>query len=398
MDLILEHTSAFPPAAEVVERKGLGHPDTICDALAEALSRTLSRHYLDAFGVILHHNVDKALLVGGAARPAFGGGEVLEPIDIYLAGRAVERVGDKAIPVREIVEETSRQWLMDNMRALDVERHVRLHCCIRQGSVELRDLYQRRGSGPTLANDTSCGVGFAPLSPLEQLVLAVEREINSAPFREAHPAGGEDVKIMGMRRGSDGTVSLTVARAFIDRHLPDRAAYDAEKDKLAAEIHRIGASSGIDDLTVAVNTADGEGNDQIYLTVTGTSGESGDDGEVGRGNRINGLITPDRPMSLEAVAGKNPVSHVGKLYNLAATEIAQRVTSEFSEVECAHVFLVSAIGRPIDQPQYVRVALVMRDGAPVEPLRPRLRDIVAAHLADLESLQDRFVNGTVEVY
>jgi len=398
MDLILEHASAFPPAAEVVERKGLGHPDTICDALAEALSRALSRHYLDAFGVILHHNVDKALLVGGAARPAFGGGKVLEPIDIYLAGRAVERVGNETIPVREIVEETARQWLRDNMRALDVERHVRLHCCIRQGSVELRDLFQRRGGGPTLANDTSCGVGFAPLSRLEQLVLAVEREINAKPFREAHPAGGEDVKIMGMRGGPDGAASLTVARAFIDRHLPDRAAYDAEKEKLAAEIRRIGAASGIDDLAVAVNTADGAGDDQVYLTVTGTSGESGDDGEVGRGNRINGLITPGRPMSLEAVAGKNPVSHVGKLYNLAATEIARRVKAECAEVECAQVFLVSAIGRPIDQPQYVRLALVMGADTPVESLRPRLRDIVAAHLADLDSLQDRFVNGTIEVY
>ena len=76
------------PEVEIVERKGLGHPDTICDALAENLSLALSRFYLERFGAILHHNVDKGLLCGGAARPAFGGGEVTEPIEIYLAGRA----------------------------------------------------------------------------------------------------------------------------------------------------------------------------------------------------------------------------------------------------------------------------------------------------------------------
>ena len=73
---------------EIVERKGLAHPDSLCDALAENLSVALSRYYIERFGIILHHNVDKALLCGGAARAAFGGGEVMEPIDIYLAGRA----------------------------------------------------------------------------------------------------------------------------------------------------------------------------------------------------------------------------------------------------------------------------------------------------------------------
>src|SRR5271157_2165233 len=80
----------IPDEAEVefVERKGLGHPDTLCDALAEEFSLSLSRFYLDRFGLILHHNVDKALLWGGQAQPAFGGGKILRPIEIYLSGRA----------------------------------------------------------------------------------------------------------------------------------------------------------------------------------------------------------------------------------------------------------------------------------------------------------------------
>lgn len=78
------------PCAKIVERKGLGHPDTLCDAIAESVSLRLSRHYLDRFGMILHHNVDTVLLCGGASRVAFGGGELLEPMEIHLAGGATE--------------------------------------------------------------------------------------------------------------------------------------------------------------------------------------------------------------------------------------------------------------------------------------------------------------------
>ena len=96
MDLVigsLGHASPDEGKVEIVERKGLGHPDTICDALAEQFSVRLCRYYLDRFGVVLHHNVDKALLVGGSASPVFGGGKVHTPIEIYLAGRAVTRAG-----------------------------------------------------------------------------------------------------------------------------------------------------------------------------------------------------------------------------------------------------------------------------------------------------------------
>lgn len=53
---------------EIVERKGTGHPDTICDALAENLSAALRRFWLEMIGAVPHYNVDKVLLRGGAAR------------------------------------------------------------------------------------------------------------------------------------------------------------------------------------------------------------------------------------------------------------------------------------------------------------------------------------------
>jgi S-adenosylmethionine synthetase len=112
--IVISPLQAADDAVEIVERKGLGHPDSICDALAETLSGNLCRAYRRRFGEILHHNVDKALLRGGQATARFGGGSVLAPIDIYLAGRAVSAVGNDAVPIEEIVVEGSRAWLKAN--------------------------------------------------------------------------------------------------------------------------------------------------------------------------------------------------------------------------------------------------------------------------------------------
>jgi len=109
------------------------------------------------------------------------------------------------------------------------------------------------------------------------------------------------------------------------------------------------------EVTVDVNSADAPDEGLYYLTVTGTSAEHGDDGQVGRGNRANGLITPYRPMTLEAAAGKNPVSHVGKTYNVAAREIVERVIKEHPDLDQVYCYLVSQIGAPITEPRAVNI-------------------------------------------
>ena len=117
--LVVSPLNIADNAAEFVERKGLGHPDTICDALAETLSRNLFREYRERFSEVLHYNVDKALLCGGRAAPAFGGGVMLDPIAIYLAGRATTEVDGELVPIKEIAVEGSMAWLRANLHALD---------------------------------------------------------------------------------------------------------------------------------------------------------------------------------------------------------------------------------------------------------------------------------------
>jgi S-adenosylmethionine synthetase len=373
----LDGTPVAEQPVEIVERKGLGHPDTLCDALAEEVSLALSRFYLERFGFVLHHNVDKVLLRGGAARAAFGGGEVLEPVEIYLAGRATREYRGVVVPVDALAIEACRDWLRARMHALDAERHVRVHSLIRPGSADLVELFERQRRGaPKLANDTSMGVGFAPLSPLEAAVVAAERALQ----QPAAPERGEDVKVMGVRL--DARSSLTVACAFVARHLRDVDAYLAARGRAVGRVR--GALGGA--LEVEVNTGDDPAAGSVYLTVTGTSAEAGDDGQTGRGNRANGLITPARPMTLESIAGKNPITHVGKLYNVAAMRVAEALVANLDGTREAHAMLVSRIGHPIEEPQAVYLRLRADDARRVAELAPRAREIAREHVAGIGSL------------
>jgi S-adenosylmethionine synthetase len=363
----------------MAEHKGCGHPDSLCDALAENLSIALSRYYLERFGEILHHNVDKALLLGGAARPAFGGGELLEPIEITLAGRATCRFHGVAVPVEEIAVETSRDWLARHVRNIDPARDVRIVPRIRETSQDLAALFLRHGEGGmALANDTSFGAGFAPLDRLERAVLAVGRRLGAADTHADHPEIGDDIKVLGARSGE--RLELIVACALVGRHVRDLADYFAKKDEVRRLALGAAREAAGGDIEVTVNAADGEASDSIYLTVTGLSAEAGDDGQVGRGNRVNGLITPYRPMSLEAAAGKNPVSHTGKLYNLLAQRIAAQITDELERVDEAYCYLLSRIGAPVSEPQLADVGLRLPDPGMLDALRPPAAQIVRAQL------------------
>ena len=126
MEIVIREIEQTAGPVEIVERKGIGHPDTICDAVAEDISTALCRYYLEHFGFILHHNVDKILLCGGAARPAFGGGEITEPIEMYLAGRVTKEFNGHTIPADDLAVDACRTWFQRNLPALNVDRDLRV--------------------------------------------------------------------------------------------------------------------------------------------------------------------------------------------------------------------------------------------------------------------------------
>ncbi len=393
-------TLKFPKVSEqpveIVERKGIGHPDTICDALAEELSIALSNLYIEEFGAIMHHNVDKALLIGGVADPQFKGGRMIDPIEIYLTGRAIDEKDGKKLPVKELAVETTHKWLKDNIPNIDITNHIIIHPKLKPGSKDLVELFERfqlKGEIP-LANDTSFGVGFAPFSDIETIVYELERALNSKEFKKEHPYVGEDIKIMGVR--NEDKIRITVAMAFVDKFVNDVDDYLKKKEVVTNYAYSLAQKLTDRTVDIFINTADDPDNESVYITVTGTSAEAGDDGQVGRGNRTNGLITPYRPMSLEAAAGKNPVSHIGKIYNTAATDMAERIVAEIEEIDEAYCYLVSQIGKPITEPQVCDVKL--RAKVDISKIEDKVRKIAQEEIDKLPQTWKKFLNRHFRLY
>lgn len=344
--------SIIDDSVEMAERKGIGHPDTICDEITEQISRELCQYYLKEFGAIMHHNVDKALLVGGQSKPAYKGGKVIQPISLIIAGRATAQIKDKKIPVEEIAIETAKKWIQKNIRHLDAAKDIKITSNIRPGSADLVELFKRFGKGEIpLANDTSFGAGFYPKTPLEETIIMIDTLLNDPTTKIQFPFIGEDTKVMGVKEYSKRY--FTIAMAMIDTYITDLSDYISKKEAVKEYIIH---SLELSDAEVYINTADDYNRESFYLTVTGTSAEHGDDGQVGRGNRINGLITPYHPMSMEATSGKNPLNHTGKIYNYFAMDLSRAIV-ESNFADYARVFIVSQIGKPIDEPQLLHFQL-----------------------------------------
>lgn len=357
------------PPFEVVERKGLGHPDTLADGISEAISRELCRHYLEEFGQILHHNVDKILIIAGKSQPEFGGGRVLIPPTVVIGGRAT-RPSSKSLD--EIFNKAVSSHFQKTLKSL---KEYRVEPRAEEGAPELRSLIGRG------ANDTSIGVGFAPLDPVEKLVIDLEKVVQSIR------GVGEDNKVMAVRMGED--LKIVVAAAMVSRYIDSIEDYNDAKARIRDAVMKM---SNTED--VSVNAADYGNN--IFLTVTGTSIEMGDDGATGRGNRGNGLITPMRPMTMEAIAGKNPVSHVGKIYNVLAERMANDIAN-LEGMQEAYVTLVSKIGSPLDKP-LLKGVKVCGDTDLSASKEAAINSVIDYWLERTDDLVEEFVQGKLTVY
>jgi S-adenosylmethionine synthetase len=370
-------------SVEIVERKGTGHPDQICDSIMDAISVALSQAYLKEFGTILHHNIDKGLLAAGRVEKRFGGGEVIEPMELTIGDRATFSASGREIPVRDIALAAAKEWIAGHLRGVDPDRHVEYRFKLAPGSQELTDIFQRPGEIRG-ANDTSAAVGYYPLSPTEEAVLALERELNGERFKKLFPETGEDVKVMGLRCGDE--LDLTVAMPLLTWSIGSEREYFARKEVVEAEMRRVtAASKGFRRVTVHYNTLDqpGRGLGGVYLSLLGTSAEDADSGQVGRGNRVNGLIPIGRPIGTEAAAGKNPMSHVGKIYNILAHRVAREICETVEGVRGAYVLLLSRIGEPVNRPQMANAQLLMARGRQPAEVAGKVEELLERELAGI---------------
>ncbi|WNY25628.1 methionine adenosyltransferase [Methanolapillus millepedarum] len=381
---------------ELVERKGVGHPDSIADGLAESVSRALCKEYIDKCGGVLHHNTDETQIVAGRSIPKFGGGQVIQPIYILLVGRATKDFQGIDIPTDTIALKTARNYLKNTLPSLDVDSDVILDCKFGRGSSDLTHVFGRDGKMP-VANDTSFGVGHAPFSELEQIVYNTERSlIEDFKKKKGNKYVGEDMKVMGLRNGDD--ITLTICSGLVGKYVDDIGAYVNCIDEMKDYVLDLVPKYTDRNVDVMINTADEIEKESVFLTVTGTSAEMGDDGSVGRGNRSNGLITPNRPMSMEATSGKNPINHIGKIYNLLATQIARQIAVELDDVDDVYVKLLSQIGHPIDQPLIASAQIVTKPGAKFDSVRKEAEGIVDEWLANTRRITEMVAKGELDTF
>ncbi len=382
---------------EIVERKGIGHPDSMADGLADAVSRALCKEYLDKFGTVMHHNTDQTEVVAGQSQPKFGGGAVQDPIFVVLVGRATNDVDGELISVPEIALKAAKDYIRETIVNLDPDTQMEFSPRYGSGSADLQSVFKNRKDVPG-ANDTSFGIGFAPLSEVEQLTLKSENWINARETKRKIPGLGEDVKVMGLRTGDD--ITLTICIAQVDKYISGVQDYLENIAKVKEHLAQMAQGITNRNVEILINTGDlPELKEKgLFLTVTGTSAENGDDGSVGRGNRVSGLITPGRPMSMEAASGKNPINHVGKIYNILAFRIADRIVREVDGVKQADVQLMSQIGHPINDPRMAYVSILPENEKVFSAAQRGAREITDEMLEDIKKVTQDIIDGKVKTF
>lgn len=398
---------------EVVERKGVGHLDTLCDTIAEKVSQAYSQYCLKRYGIILRHMVDKIALSGGMSKVKFGGGEMQKPARLYLNCRFTRTYQQETIPYLEIVKETVYKHFGDILPLLNLDQWLMIvdntHLAPGPGVV-----YEADGStqnerqfffeipqkefavfhdNSLRSNDTSTTVAYSPLSTTEKIVILVETTLNGKEFKKLYPYIGTDIKVMARRMKK--RIDITVCIPFIAINTPNKEFYFEKLRFLEGIIKQLAVSKfGQCDVAVSLNTRDDPSKSDYYLTLTGSAIESGDEGVVGRGNRYNGVIPFTRHMSMEACCGKNPVYHVGKLYtaicSLISGEIYNLVGLE------TYVYLTSQMGRSLSDPWSACVEICGGNATSAE--RQMIEAIIERNLANANETTQKIAKGELNLF
>lgn len=364
---------------EVVERKGLGHPDTLADLIAEELSCRYSEMCLRRFGAVLHHNVDKLALLGGLVRSGLGFIERVHPIRVLFLGRMSRSFGGEKLNIEELQRAVATEVLKCRVPRIDVADIAFEHLTSAYSRIPrwFAPLSQRDipDAVDARASDTVCVSGAWPPSPVEQLVLDVEKALYLGG-RPRFEHVGQDVKIMAARR--DEHVRLTVALPVLSSAVETEHAYNEiirDFELLFREVAVAAMPSNIA-VDVQVNTQSRMGHPtrRLYVLGLGTCLECGEEGLVGRGNKLNGLISVARPNVVECPFGKNPSYHAGKVFGYFSQLLAKKVHGLVAEPVA--VTIVAQQGDPIREPSFVSIEVDGEGRLPDAAIRTCIQEIL----------------------
>ncbi|MFE3901110.1 methionine adenosyltransferase [Streptomyces sp. NPDC059153] len=353
---------------EVVERKGVGHPDTLADSIAELASIRYSEYCLREFGAVLHHNLDKVAVLGGRARFGDTDGVYDRPVRVIFGGRISTSFAGRAIPVREILEAAAAEQLRTALPGFEritwrAQRETTDSSKFERwfAPQSLEDLPEH----PTaFSNDTAFLVGTAPRTTAETVALLTESWFRQQPW------AGSDIKALVIRDGH--ALNITVCVPALAGHLSSSAEFEDVVRHTAQELTNqlLGRLPG--PVTVVCNTRNSRTGPLSgqYFTVSGSAIDYGEDGLVGRGNARSGLITPGQQAGNEALFGKNPAYHVGKVGGWLVDEASRTLAEQAGPCRIAVMW---RNGSAYPEPASLDITTTHPDPANAQLVRDALR-------------------------
>lgn len=392
---------------EVVETKGKGHPDNLCDTLAEKISANYSKYCLNKYGYILRHMIDKLSILGGGSRVTFGKGVITEPIKILINGRFTDRYRDDKIDYMKIINETIREYFGELFPLLNFDKDVKIidnthhnegpgvvftpdgkTNNYRKNFFEVTDEHDiERHYNNFRCNDTSTTVSYFPMSKLERMVLDIEQTLNSKETKEKFPWIGTDIKVMGIRKKQK--IEITCCIPLIALYIKNIYQYNEKISTIKIKVKKIAEKYfEKENISIDLNTRDNYENNDLYLTAIGSAIESGDEGAVGRGNRSRGVIPFCRNFSMEASCGKNPVYHTGKLFTAIGDIISEKIYNNYGLENV--VYCTSKMGDFIEDIWNISIEF---NKEITENIKQSIEKIVKEEVEEHKKVTEEIING-----
>ena len=371
----------------LVRRRGVGHPDALCDALAQTVALALARYSHEHFGEVLPHAVTQATILPGEATPRFGGGAVHAPMQLHLSGHTVHRWHAVRVPVEEIATQAVRCWLRDHLHGVDADRHVRIQCHFREATPG-----PPGHAHPRLATEPVWGDGHAPLRPLETLVLRAERAIACASTRTSDPAAGEDLEVVAIR--DESGLQVHAWCCFVDSHLDGAADLAAVRARVGELMH---AALGDQTARVTVNDGAEHAGCAEEVTVTGTRAEALRGGTSGRSQGVNGVLAVDGPATELGIAGTDMARDPRRLCQLGAELLSNALLRANPELTAVRCRLLALPGDRLFEDLRVSLGLALPDARIPTSLRAGAQALAVEHLAWLPHLWRELCGSAISI-
>lgn len=329
---------------EIVERKGIGHPDTLADKLAEECSKTYSKYCLENYGCILHHNIDKLYIGAGLFKYEENEIKKYNNITIRLNGRVSNTMNGKTIDLEKIFVPVIKKYLKAIIPKLDVENDLDIVINCTQNTkrnywFEPRNINDIPDVKQVTAGDTALCVAHGGKSLCEKLAIDIERlfyEFDTDGYMNPkYEDIGQDIKIMisRIKYDIDITMCIPVLRGYYSDD--DEYNYIIKKYTKIVKLYleQVKKENFKYNISVHINHKD-DGTVDKYTLCLGSCIECGEEGIVGRGNNSQGIISMLRPHTVEASYGKNMRYHTGRAVDFMARRAVDRIYNELG-IKCS---------------------------------------------------------------